>query len=101
MTAAHKTYGQRTCPWCSNTFEATKSNQIYCQQDCTKKATNAKLIERYHANKQKPGVRECEDCGSKLSQYNKSTICNPCQLKRKDKARMETLKRLGFGYETE
>jgi methylphosphotriester-DNA--protein-cysteine methyltransferase len=95
-----KTYGTRECGWCGDDFTAVKSNQIYCKTECTRRASNQKIIERYHAKKaiRESTDRQCAECGKPLSKYNIETVCNPCQQSRKELDRIELLKRLGFEY---
>ncbi len=95
----NKTYGERTCEWCGLPFTALTANQIYCEATCTRKASNKKIIENYHAAKNRMSqVRKCDECGSKLSKYNDEDICNLCQQGKKELGRIEFLKRLGFDY---
>jgi hypothetical protein len=99
--AKTKSYGKVTCLWCSTVFEKTRANQIYCQQECCRKATNKKIIDRYHANKATKELknRRCTACDAKLSKYNMEPVCNLCQSKQKDKERIDILRKLGFSYE--
>lgn len=97
-----KTYGERVCLECGGMFTASKSNQIYCKTECTKIASNKKIIERYHANKALKAAtdRKCA-CGAKLSRYNTDSICNPCQQGKKELERIDLLRKLGFEYISE
>lgn len=95
----NKTYGERFCEWCGESFTALTANQIYCQSVCTRKASNKKIIENYHAGKNRMiRERKCQECQSKLSKYNEEEICNLCQQGKKEMGRIEFLKRLGFDY---
>lgn len=95
----NKTYGQRVCEWCGETFSATTANQIYCQSICTRKASNKKIIDNYHATKNRMSQkRKCTDCGSMLSKYNDEDTCSLCRQGKKEIRRIEFLKKLGFDY---
>lgn len=97
-----RTYGKKLCDWCSIEFISTRANQIYCTNECCKYATNKKILERYHANKDKKRNKpEYCECGSKLSKYNHSDECHSCQLKKEDSKRIDLLKTLGFSYESD
>lgn len=98
-----RTYGVRVCQWkdCGESFTATRANQVYCKSECTKKASNQKIIDRYHENKalQRAKIgRECGECGSRLSRYNDDDICNPCQRSKKERSRIDFLRSLGIEY---
>lgn len=95
-----RTYGVKDCGWCGEPFTASKSNQIYCKTECTRAASNKKIIERYHANKalRVDNGRVCDACGNKLSRYNDSDTCFPCQEGKKELRRVELLRKLGFEY---
>jgi hypothetical protein len=94
-----KTYGKKVCLECGNGFTASKSNQIYCKSECTRRASNKKIIERYHASKKSKANlnRKCK-CGAKLSRYNEDIICNPCKQSKKELDRIDLLRKLGFEY---
>jgi|ERR1044072_3120360 methylphosphotriester-DNA--protein-cysteine methyltransferase len=94
-----KTYGDRVCAQCGGSFTAVKSNQIYCKTECTRRASNDKIIERYHANKSlKIKERRCDSCDSILSKYNDTDTCSPCRQGKRELQRMELIKKLGFEY---
>lgn len=95
-------YGMKGCRWCENEFIAKRSNQIYCNDQCCKAATNKKILDRYHTNKDEKNNKEkyCE-CGSKLSVYNQDTKCHSCQLKKEHAKRVDLLRSLGFSYESD
>jgi|SRR3954471_10685845 hypothetical protein len=100
MQIASKTYGTRECanPACKNEFEVRRVNMIYCSNDCCKVATNAKLIARYHAKKNKnTGERRCA-CGAKLSRYNSNSKCHACIIADEQRERSVLLKELGIEY---
>ncbi len=55
---AKKTYGQRTCPTCSESYEAKTKHQKFCSQACsTKGAQDARRDSTVQP-------RPCEHCGS-------------------------------------
>jgi methylphosphotriester-DNA--protein-cysteine methyltransferase len=95
-----KTYGDRICLECGGAFTASKSNQIYCRAECTRIASNKKIIERYHASKAvKDNMgRRCTQCDAKLSRYNSDSICSPCEKGKKELERIYLLRKLGFEY---
>lgn len=97
-----KQYGDRLCQYCGAEFVAATANQVYCSPEHTRRASNDKIIERYHAKrKAKTQERICPGCGSKLSKYNSDDICSPCQLKKKELDRIAFLRSIGFSYESE
>lgn len=97
-----KQYGEKVCLYCGTPFIAATANQVYCSPEHTRKASNDKIIERYHAKKQaKTKDRLCDGCGSKLSRYNEDPTCNPCQQKKKESDRIAFLRSIGFSYESE
>lgn len=72
---------------CDNVTEKTTHNQKYCTRDCTRIATNAKMMERYHENTAiaKGKVRMCKVCETtKLSRYNLTNTCAPCERKARE-----------------
>lgn len=83
---------------CEAPFLKAVHNQLYCGPECTRIATNERLIRQYHekkARKQK-GKRICsrKGCDTILSQYNKEPICETCKTAR-------FLKRLkSWGWDT-
>lgn len=95
-----KTYGIKTCAneICGKEFESHRVNMKYCSNECCRKATNAKLIARYHSNKEKKIVQRICKCGTKLSRYNDDTICHACRLKEEHDGRKALLARLGIKY---
>lgn len=94
-----KTYGVKDCLWCGGQFTALKANQVYCQSECTRKASNQKIIERYHAAKALKTIdRYCDTCDAKLSRYNDDLICSPCKQNKKELERIDFLRKLGFEY---
>lgn len=70
---------------CEEVFLPATHNQKYHNSECCRLATNAKIMQRYYANKARLAgtSRHCSSCDSKLSRYNDSDICNSCSLKQK------------------
>jgi hypothetical protein len=100
MPITSKTYGTRECAntECAKSFEVRRVNMIYCTDACCKQATNAKLIARYHAKKNKSTVvRRCS-CGAKLSRYNTHMQCHACILAAEQQDRIMLLGELGIQY---
>lgn len=70
------------CQWCPNEFESSDPRQIYCSPECRTEAAKAKtadkaLIEKRRKRMLKP--RECAGgCGTILSIYNDSKLCEHC-----------------------
>lgn len=101
MTTANKKFGLRECAFseCGKTFEKTRTNMVYCCIECSRAATNAKLLARYHNRKRlRSLVRKCNGCEQKLSRYNRSEICYSCQNKKENQERIDLLARLGIQY---
>jgi hypothetical protein len=71
-----------TCEYvgCNVVFTKKTHNQIYHDAECTRLATNAKIMEKYYQRRaQKLGfVRYCDKCSAKLSKYNTDSTCNSC-----------------------
>jgi len=80
---------------CGKQFTKVTFNNIYCSPECCQVATNAKIMERYYANKKKRDGSErfCESCASLLSRYNFSDHCSACTAKQKTAA-MNNVKRI-------
>ncbi len=84
---------------CSNTFTPKTHNQKYCTDDCCRIATNATIMKRYYKNKARKNgaLRHCaEGCGTPLSRYNETEICQSCTSKRAQAGKSDILRRLGF-----
>lgn len=65
---------------CGKSAVRKAHNQKYCCQDCTRIATNATIMEKYHERVaiKRGKKRECRECGTPLSRYNEEKICHPC-----------------------
>lgn len=69
------------CEWCDNQFEAKLNYQIYCSPECRDEATKEKIAQRYLITRIKNRVgkkRLCKSCGSNLSVYNDTQLCQAC-----------------------
>jgi hypothetical protein len=67
---------------CDVVFTKKTHNQRYHDAECTRLATNMKIMEKYQRRAQKLGIeRECTSCNNPLSRYNSGTVCNSCSLK--------------------
>jgi len=68
---------------CEEAFQPATHNQKYHNAECCRIATNARIMERYYAERDRRlGVeRRCKNCSTKLSRYNESDTCNSCSLK--------------------
>lgn len=95
-----KTDLEVTCAWCGEFFLKRRPNMIYCKKECCNAATNKKLIEKYHQNKerQKETNRTCAKCSSKLSKYNQDDVCHSCQVRETENEKIDLLRSLGFSY---
>lgn len=75
------------CKWCDNEFEQNSSKQIYCSPVCRQEASKEKIFERYEIQKRKKRVgknKMCAGgCGTYLSIYNDSLMCDNCQVNKK------------------
>jgi len=70
------------CNWCDTQFNTKLSYQIYCSPECRESATREKIAEKYNRDKiqkRKNKHRPCKSCGTQLSAYNDSAICNNCE----------------------
>lgn len=82
----------KQCVWCSSYFEPTVSYQVYCGGKCRGEATRLKIQERSRLasiKRRSKKKRLCANgCGTVLSIYNDSRICNACSVNNKlvDKA---------------
>jgi len=81
---------------CDNEFTPKTHNMKYCSDECCRVATNEKLKQAYYEKKARlAGLkRVCKNknCGSVLSRYNNSNICERCVSAEKEKERLELLK---------
>lgn len=75
------------CQWCDTSFETNVSYQIYCSSQCREQATKEKIAQRYaiaRRNNKIGKVRKCKSCGSNLSIYNDTQICQGCLVNPSD-----------------
>ena len=70
----------RRCKFCQNNFQPKTYNQIYCTSDCTRLATNERIMENYYKRKEnrqgKKRVCHYRSCETKLSRYNDTEFCS-------------------------
>lgn len=69
---------------CKKEFVKTTHNMKYCCSDCTRIATNAKIMQNYHENAaiRRGKKRLCSVCGiTSLSRYNPNKMCGGCETK--------------------
>ena len=66
---------------CAKEFDSKTHNQKYCCDECCRVATNRRIMEKYYEKKaiKNGAFRGCKKCGSRLSRYNKSDTCAPCE----------------------
>ena len=72
---------------CKAEFMPKVYNAIYCSTPCRRLVTNAKILKRYHENKEAFGKKRIcpgfhRECGGILSIYNKENICESCKRER-------------------
>jgi ribosomal protein S27AE len=74
----------RKCQYskCDIAFEEKTHNQLYHDSECTRLATNERIMENYYKRKErlKGGKRDCSRCGTQLSRYNSADICGACHM---------------------
>jgi hypothetical protein len=79
-------------------FTPTTHNMIYHTDECCKRATNARIMKRYHERKaaRKGARRICKtpNCGTLLSRYNESKYCGPCEHAAEENRNKDILKLL-------
>jgi hypothetical protein len=67
------------CAYCNKSFDRKTHNQKYCDEECCRKATNERIMQRYYEKRDnrrgKERVCSHHDCVSKLSRYNEEDVC--------------------------
>lgn len=79
---------------CSEMFVKKTHNQLYHEDECTRIATNAKIMQKYYERRaQRLGkTRMCKSCEvTKLSRYNDDQICSACKSEAKITTRNSVL----------
>lgn len=70
------------CILCDAPFKPNSNKQIYCSAECRQEASKEKIIERYNIEKRKKRIgkeKRCAGgCGTLLSIYNDSGMCDNC-----------------------
>lgn len=78
----------KRCKYCQSEFYPNTYNQIYCNPDCTRLATNERIMDNYYKRKEnrKGRARRCafRSCETKLSRYNDDDYCSVHQKLRLD-----------------
>jgi hypothetical protein len=73
---------------------------IYHTDECCKKATNARIMKKYHERKARRGgaKRVCKTvgCGTFLSRYNDSKTCGKCDAAVEERKTQSVLEVLGL-----
>ena len=91
------------CAFCGNIFYSDSSKQIYCGTECRQKASKEKIITRYNLEKVRKRIgkdRRCAGgCGTILSVYNDSKMCENCIVNNKKMNRFLKEIRYYFDYE--
>ena len=72
---------------CKQEFKPRVYNAIYCCTSCRRLVTNAKILKRYHENKEAMGKKRfCKGfnkkCNKLLSRYNREDSCESCKRER-------------------
>ena len=85
---------------CKTKFVPKVYNAIYCSTPCRRLVTNAKILRRYHENKEAFGKKRIcpgfnRECGNVLSIYNKEHICESCKRER------YIMRLVGWGWDEE
>lgn len=92
----------RVCAYaeCGLEFEAKTHNQRYCSDDCCRRATNARLMKQYYERKarRQGRIRVCASpgCGTRLSRYNDSKVCQGCAAAQENERRQQLLDIIGL-----
>lgn len=73
----------KKCAECGKDFEFKTHNQKYCSNQCCRVATNKRIMQKYYEKRERLSGKErsCTVCNTKLSKYNSSDICIPCDLR--------------------
>jgi predicted nucleic acid-binding Zn ribbon protein len=78
----------KICDWCSKEFQPNVNYQIYCSSECRELATKEKINDRYQQKRRQKlsqKERRCSNgCGTILSIYNSSGVCNTCAINEKE-----------------
>lgn len=75
------------CEWCDEKFAQKVKYQIYCSPECRELATKEKIAQRYikeRTKKRSLVKRFCKSCGTVLSMYNDSQLCELCDVNPND-----------------
>ena len=85
---------------CDNDFKPKTHNQKYCSDECCRTATNIKIKEAYYEKKArlagKERVCKTKNCKTKLSRYNETDICGPCEANELKKEKDAMLRGIGI-----
>lgn len=81
---------------CEVTFTKRTHNQRYHDAECTRLATNARLMRDYYDEqaRKKGRARYCFTCESRLSRYNPTNKCNACSLKSEQDSKQSVVEML-------
>lgn len=70
----------KLCQYCNREFLPSTHNQIYCESECTRRATNRRIMDNYYERKEnrRGKNRYCKfnSCITKLSRYNDDDYCS-------------------------
>lgn len=89
----------RKCAYalCGVEFEPSTHNQKYHTAECTRRATNDRIMEDYYAKKARRSgrVRVCTLCKvTVLSRYNDQQVCGKCEAEQEKSVRNNLLRML-------
>ena len=86
---------------CTNEFEPKTHNQKYCSDECCRVATNLKIKQKYQDKKDrlsgKKRICSTRGCGTYLTRYNESNVCEYCVSKKKRAEQNKLLGMIGYG----
>lgn len=72
---------------CDKLFVKKTHNQLYHSSECTKEATNRRIMENYYKKKARRAGKKriCSEngCETVLSRYNDEDTCAPCKRQKR------------------
>ena len=78
---------EKNCAWCGSAFKTDYSVQVYCSVACRDISMREKVFQNYTVAKRKKRIgkrRKCAGgCGTELSIYNDTPLCNACLVNKK------------------
>ena len=73
---------------CENIYKRKTHNQKFCADECTRLATNERIMKNYYKEKERIAgkKRYCDSCEALLSKYNSTSVCSSCSTKKKNES---------------